>query len=86
MERATDRLYIDLILESGASVKEAQALARHYTPQMTMGIYASARDDHMIKAVESIGKSLEICVEHVESMQCKAVGFDQKNISNCFHS
>ena len=31
--------YINLVIESGVTVKEAQELARHATPELTMNIY-----------------------------------------------
>jgi len=36
--------FINLILDSGVTVKEAQALARHATPEMTMNVYGRVRD------------------------------------------
>jgi hypothetical protein len=31
--------YINFVIESGVSIKEAQALARHATPQLTLNVY-----------------------------------------------
>jgi hypothetical protein len=53
--------YINLIIESGVTVKEAQALARHTTPQMTMNIYGRTREERLFEAVEKIA-------QHVISM------------------
>jgi integrase len=53
--------YINLVIESGVTIKEAQALARHTTPQMTMNIYGRTREERLIGAVEKIA-------QHVTSM------------------
>ncbi len=44
-----------LIVESGASVKEAQTLLRHSTPNLTMNVYARTRDDQLKKLAERVG-------------------------------
>jgi len=50
--------YINLIIENGASVKEAQDLARHSTPEMTMNVYARSRWDRRRDLAESIGQDI----------------------------
>jgi integrase len=50
--------YINLIIESGVTVKEAQALARHTTPQMTMNIYGRTREERLCEAVEKIAQHI----------------------------
>lgn len=60
--------YINFVIESGVSVKEAQALARHSTPDLTMNIYGRTRDGRLAEAVEKIGGDLlskEKCVPGV---------------------
>jgi integrase len=44
--------YINQVLDSGVSVKEAQALARHSTPEMTMNVYGRVLEDRLADAVE----------------------------------
>jgi hypothetical protein len=46
--------YINLILESGTPPKEAQTLARYGTLDMTMGVYARAREDWLAQAVNTM--------------------------------
>lgn len=46
--------YISSIVNSGASVKVAQELARHSTPVLTIGRYAHARLNDLCGAIESL--------------------------------
>ncbi|MEI6233320.1 MAG: tyrosine-type recombinase/integrase [Planctomycetota bacterium] len=50
--------YTTLALDSGANAKEAQSLARHATPNLTMNIYARARDERLAELAESIGQKV----------------------------
>ena len=52
--------YINLVLDHGATVKEAQALARHTTPDMTMTVYARTRQDHLAATVERVAASVAV--------------------------
>jgi integrase len=45
--------YTTLVLEAGANAKEAQALARHSTPALTMDLYARARPHRLHAIVEA---------------------------------
>ena len=51
-------VYITYILEAGATVKEAQTLARHSIPELTMNVYAKTRDSRLSELTENIGKKL----------------------------
>jgi hypothetical protein len=44
-----------LVIEVGATVKEAQTLLRHSTPHLTMNAYARARDDRLAEVAERVG-------------------------------
>ncbi len=48
-------VYVTLVIEAGATVKEAQSLARHSTPDLTMNIYAQVRDSRLSDVVETVG-------------------------------
>jgi integrase len=51
--------YINLVIESGGvSVKEAQELARHATPELTMNVYGRTREERLSQAVEKIAQAL----------------------------
>lgn len=47
--------FVTLLCESGATVKELQALARHSSPSLTMGRYATARESGLAAAVDRLG-------------------------------
>ena len=50
--------FITYILEAGASVKEAQVLARHSTPNLTMNTYARANDERLNTLTEMVADRL----------------------------
>jgi hypothetical protein len=51
--------YINLVIEAGASVKEAQALARHATPALTLGVYGRTRESRLHEVVGRVAQTLE---------------------------
>lgn len=51
--------FVTFVMESGANVKEAQSLARHSTPALTVGIYAKARPERLAKVTEAVGRIVE---------------------------
>ena len=50
--------FISYILEAGATVKEAQVLARHSTPILTMNTYARAKDSRLADLTEMVAERL----------------------------
>jgi len=44
-----------LVIETGVTVKEAQELARHSTPELTMNTYGRVREARLEEAVERRG-------------------------------
>ena len=44
--------YINFVLSAGANVREAQSLARHATPDMTMNVYGRTEDTRLVELVE----------------------------------
>jgi len=50
--------YISLVIESGATVKEAQSLARHSTPTLTMNVYGRARKTRLTELAELVGDKI----------------------------
>jgi hypothetical protein len=50
--------YVSFVLEAGASAKEAQTLARHSTPDLTMNVYARARDTRLSEVAEKVGEQV----------------------------
>lgn len=60
--------YITFVIESGANIKEAQVLARHKTPGLTMNVYGRVRQDRLSGTVERLGETLlthEKCATYV---------------------
>jgi integrase len=50
--------YATLVIESGATVKEAQTLLRHSTPNLTMNVYARARQDRLVDVTKQVGRAI----------------------------
>ncbi len=50
--------FITFVLEAGATVKEAQVLARHSTPILTMNTYARAKDSRLTDLTEMVAEKL----------------------------
>ena len=63
--------YINLLIESHVTVKEAQELARHASPELTMNVYGRARQDRLSNAVEEMASTLEA------DEKCAIVCYDQ---------
>jgi hypothetical protein len=70
--------YINFVIESGVSVKEAQVLARHATPELTMNVYGRVREERLSEAVEKVAKTLLPDEERAIYVQRKVVGADEK--------
>lgn len=66
--------YTTLILEAGATVKEAQVLARHATPGLTMNIYGRARMDRLHELADRTGMVISGHSERATYVQRRAVG------------
>ncbi len=50
--------YVTLAVEAGANVKELQVLARHRTPDLSLNVYAKARNTRLSELVEKIGENV----------------------------
>ena len=50
--------YITLCAETGGNVKELQTMARHSTPDITMNIYARARNDRLSELAEKVAQAV----------------------------
>lgn len=50
--------YVSLVLQQGATLKEAQSLARHATPGLTMNTYGRTRVDRLSALAEDVGKAV----------------------------
>jgi len=59
--------YVSLVLESGAGVKEAQSLARHGTPTLTMNTYGRTRQSRLSELAEAVGNAVLTAEPKAES-------------------
>ncbi|NQT20055.1 MAG: site-specific integrase [Planctomycetes bacterium] len=50
--------YVSMVFEARATVKEAQVLARHSTPDLTLNVYGRARIDRLAELAETVGNFL----------------------------
>ena len=50
--------YVNLVLESGAGIKEAMDLARHSTPDLTLNVYGRSRWERRAEIVNRIGEAV----------------------------
>jgi integrase len=67
-------LFISRVVAGGASVKEAQTLARHSTPLLTMNTYSRATLLDVAGAVEGLGDLLTSQPSRPEPQQMQATG------------
>ena len=66
--------YVKQVLESEADAKGAQTLARHVTPEMTLGVYGRTRDGRLQTIIEQVGMRLRITPMGASSVHSIAVG------------
>ena len=71
--------YINFVIESGATVREAQALARHSTPEMTMNVYGRVRPERLSTTVEGIAQELKAVQKRAIYVPRKAVGAEPQS-------
>ena len=74
--------YISLVIESGATVREAQELARRATPDLTMNVYGRVRPERLGEAVERVAGALR-GTERVPEEYRRAVGAETENATSC---
>jgi integrase len=73
--------HVSLGFEAGASVKDAQALARHSTPGMTLNTYGRTRDDCLAQIVERIGDMVAPKQEYAVFRTAQAAGAEGLDVS-----
>jgi integrase/recombinase XerD len=69
-------LYISRVVAGGASVKVAQSLARHSTPELTFNVYARTGLHDVAGAVEGLGDLLSPKQPQPEAQRMRATGTD----------
>jgi hypothetical protein len=65
--------------DSNATVKEAQTLARHASPELTMNVYGRTRSERLSQVVEDVAEELKLGLEYVPAVYQQAVGSELKN-------
>ena len=74
--------FTSLILEAGASAKEAQALARHSTPALTMNTYGRARFDRLRDVAQVVGDLVMGAAGNTAEAQRKAAGAESLTLAD----
>lgn len=75
--------YCTLVIDSGATLTEAQRLMRHIDPRMTANKYSHARQDRLQGVAESIGDKVLLAENHAPSMNKQAVGAETVDVKAC---
>jgi len=76
--------YTTLIFENGATVKEAQTLARHSDPRLTANVYGRTRDERLAAVAEALGNQLLVSTTVAQSVlndpvkPCPTTGNDKR--------
>lgn len=65
--------YINLVIATGATIKEWQPLVRHARPELTMTRYAQSQDAAAREAVEKVGASLFFAPERAPAVHQQVV-------------
>ncbi len=73
--------FVTLVLEAGANVKEAQALARHSTPGLTVNTYGRARFDRLWQLAEAVGVAVLEPAESTTGAQRLAAGAEGLDVT-----
>ena len=68
--------YISFVVEAGATVKEAQAMARHSTPDLTMNTYARTREHRLSALAERVAETALSGEKCAHSVHEEATGTD----------
>jgi integrase len=71
--------FVNFVFDSNATVKEAQALARHATPDLTMNVYGRTRSERLSEVVEDVAEELKLGLECVPDVYQHAVGSELKS-------
>jgi integrase len=65
---------INLLFAQGATPPEAQALTRHSTPALTVGVYGRAHDSRLVALVEDIGMAILPVSQRAPRVHAQVVG------------
>jgi integrase len=65
---------INLLFAQGATPPEAQALARHSTPALTVGVYGRAHDSRLATLVEEVATAIVPASQRASCVHAQAIG------------
>ena len=72
--------FTTLVFEAGASVKEAQSLARHSTADLTLNVYARTRSERLAEVAMAVGdrflQANDQCTTHVQQASAATAAAD----------
>ena len=71
--------FINLVLDTDMTVRDAQALARHSTPDMTLNVYGRPQEHRLSAAVEYIADEVLSVPMRATYVQRQAVGAEREN-------
>jgi hypothetical protein len=69
------------VIEAGATVKEAQTLARHATPQMTLGVYGRTREERLHEVVEQVAMVVQGTTQRAISVHSREAAENTKAVN-----
>jgi integrase len=74
--------YTSFVIEAGATVKEAQSLARHSTPDLTMNVYAKTRPGRLHEVAAKVGRMIEDTPDYAHCRTRLAVGAELQSLNS----
>lgn len=72
-------VYVSNVIEAGTTVKEAQSLARHSTPALTMNTYAKASQKRLTELTEKASEIVKVKVKCALCVHQQETTDDEKN-------
>ncbi len=76
---AIRKAYINLVIESGVTGKEVQALARDSTPELTMNVYGRTRKERLSETAEKVAANILPAADNAIFMPRQAAGAEQES-------
>ena len=73
--------FITPVTESDATLKEAQTLARHSTPQLTMNVYGRLREGRLSNVIEQVAENINTQKKSAIYVQKKTSGENEEDVT-----
>ena len=71
---------MNFVLNSNATVKEAQAVARHATPELTINVYGRRRSERLSEIIEEVAEELKLELECIPDVYQHAAGVCSRRV------